>query len=572
MPIPHVFLPVKKGDYNIRPFEAHKRYEVTQANYSSSGYTVRQGVFSSIPTPISSSKANNDPLNTDGTYQHIIWQGINHLYYKFPYDPTATLEHFNRRYTYKGLFLTASLISAPTLDFGERIKKSSVQISNSFYGLYLNDDGYGNVYDSKHITSSFADRNKLVAYWGFNDLYKATKYGRGSSGRLQIPYQSNTFQPDTVSKGKNISISTGVPVGVDGERTGSGLQVDFNGQTSTIVTRTNKYMNFPEGNDFTLAFWARLPISQSMTESFSTNTLISKRGSVEKQFYGNFPHTNADGTTIITKFLSQSIVNETNPVYPFQIEVYNQEDTDNNGKLIFKRSNGVQTLTIESSASYAGVGHTHFAIVKSGSIVSLYVNGTLEDDLIDGTESSCSGSDVSGETSNDNLLIFGADNVSFSKAFSGSLDEVRLYSYGLPSSSIKSLAERTTGSLYQTSVVGNTFYKSGTTVISSPIDKYQHIFDGSWNYKYRNTHTIYEHEVLCRLKAGDANLSMNPTARKNFQSDELINDFTGSLLKPYITTIGLYNDKGELLAVGKLGQAIRKRDDVNMNFILRWDI
>ena len=42
-------------------------------------------------------------------------------------------------------------------------------------------------------------------------------------------------------------------------------------------------------------------------------------------------------------------------------------------------------------------------------------------------------------------------------------------------------------------------------------------------------------------------------------------------MKPYITTIGLYNDKSQLLAIGKLSQPIQKRDDIDMNFIVRWD-
>ena len=42
-------------------------------------------------------------------------------------------------------------------------------------------------------------------------------------------------------------------------------------------------------------------------------------------------------------------------------------------------------------------------------------------------------------------------------------------------------------------------------------------------------------------------------------------------MKPYITSIGLYNDKSQLLAVGKLSQAIQKRDDIDMNFVVRWD-
>jgi hypothetical protein len=40
---------------------------------------------------------------------------------------------------------------------------------------------------------------------------------------------------------------------------------------------------------------------------------------------------------------------------------------------------------------------------------------------------------------------------------------------------------------------------------------------------------------------------------------------------PYITTVGLYNDKGQLLAIGKLGTPIRKRDDVDLNIIVRFD-
>ena len=40
---------------------------------------------------------------------------------------------------------------------------------------------------------------------------------------------------------------------------------------------------------------------------------------------------------------------------------------------------------------------------------------------------------------------------------------------------------------------------------------------------------------------------------------------------PYITTIGLYDDKARLLAVGKCAQPIQKRDDIDMNFVVRWD-
>ena len=45
-----------------------------------------------------------------------------------------------------------------------------------------------------------------------------------------------------------------------------------------------------------------------------------------------------------------------------------------------------------------------------------------------------------------------------------------------------------------------------------------------------------------------------------------------SSFAPYITTIGLYNDAGQLLAIAKTANAIRKRPDVDMNFVIQIDL
>ena len=47
---------------------------------------------------------------------------------------------------------------------------------------------------------------------------------------------------------------------------------------------------------------------------------------------------------------------------------------------------------------------------------------------------------------------------------------------------------------------------------------------------------------------------------------------SGSTFAPYITTVGLYDDAGQLLAIGKLAQPIKKRSDVDMNFLIRLDL
>ena len=56
-------------------------------------------------------------------------------------------------------------------------------------------------------------------------------------------------------------------------------------------------------------------------------------------------------------------------------------------------------------------------------------------------------------------------------------------------------------------------------------------------------------------------------------TEETIATFaTGSLFKPFVTTIGLYNENRELLVVGKLGSPIRMSDETDTTFVLRWDV
>jgi hypothetical protein len=125
--------------------------------------------------------------------------------------------------------------------------------------------------------------------------------------------------------------------------------------------------------------------------------------------------------------------------------------------------------------------------------------------------------------------------------------------------------------MLQTNIVGNVFNKQGLAVISSPNYIYNNILQTPYTASYRSTVTTYEMNALVILDAGDFNMSLNPTLTRD-------NDITyygfvsGSNFGPYITTIGLYNDNGELLAIGKLAQAIQKRSDVDMNFLMRIDL
>jgi hypothetical protein len=88
---------------------------------------------------------------------------------------------------------------------------------------------------------------------------------------------------------------------------------------------------------------------------------------------------------------------------------------------------------------------------------------------------------------------------------------------------------------------------------------------------FKNNYTIYELEIRCVVGENEFNYSQNPTLQtgsfgdlKEFVKDE---DFT-----PYITTIGLYNEANELLAVAKLGQPIKKTKNTDTTFVIKFDM
>ena len=94
-----------------------------------------------------------------------------------------------------------------------------------------------------------------------------------------------------------------------------------------------------------------------------------------------------------------------------------------------------------------------------------------------------------------------------------------------------------------------------------------------YDLKFKNIHPIYENEYMCTVKANEYNFTHNISTRKikSDQKADLANFSTGSQFKPYVTTVGLYNENNELLIVGKLGQPVRMSDETDTTFVIRWD-
>ena len=151
--------------------------------------------------------------------------------------------------------------------------------------------------------------------------------------------------------------------------------------------------------------------------------------------------------------------------------------------------------------------------------------------------------------------------------------------------------------------IGNVFYSHGLIVITKLTqfnNLRQNVFS-EFSGSYKSTSTIYENEVLLIVGEDEFNVSTNPTAvistnvitgsisttfegiKKTTYSDNYqlpsFNEYeynssvdpTGSFIAPYITTIGLYDDNMDMVAVAKLATPIKSTPDLPVNFLIRFD-
>lgn len=115
---------------------------------------------------------------------------------------------------------------------------------------------------------------------------------------------------------------------------------------------------------------------------------------------------------------------------------------------------------------------------------------------------------------------------------------------------------------------------------------------------FKNNHVVYEQTVKCEVKDYEFNASYNPTLTTGsvgflFESasswmtgsslpdgtnkyytlpdNELKSFATASYFAPYVTTVGLYNDSGDLLAVAKMAQPLPLSNKTDLTILLKMD-
>lgn len=252
--------------------------------------------------------------------------------------------------------------------------------------------------------------------------------------------------------------------------------------------------------------------------------------------------------------------------YPFKIEL------NANKEIVYSIAGSTIFYSQITSSIAVSSSWTHIVCQKSGSNMQLYINGTLHasasNDLLINTFSPFT---ASARIDNTADVYLGGFSTNSSNLY-GVIDEVRIFNKSLTTANISSLNSRTEGgTLLQTATVGTVFDKQGLVVLSSPDYRYDNLIASPFTASYKSTVTIHEFSTIAKVDMGDFNMSTNLTLTRD--DDSTYFPFvSGSTFAPYITTIGLYDDSGQLLAIGKLAQPIRKRSDIDMNFLIRLDL
>ena len=129
---------------------------------------------------------------------------------------------------------------------------------------------------------------------------------------------------------------------------------------------------------------------------------------------------------------------------------------------------------------------------------------------------------------------------------------------------------------------GYVFYRQGLIVMTNTGSNNQHTFlgDGNWDYSsdrgftvnYKATKAVEEVSLLCHVGKDEFNTTTNSSVLESTSSFVRQGFVTASTFTPYITTIGLYNDDDEMVAVAKLGSPLKKSTITDLFINVKFDI
>jgi hypothetical protein len=521
---PTVFKKIDATDVNVNAFQTYKYWSITSGSSTSSMLPL-QGIYSdpnSLPA-LGTNLTYNDAANIDGSLQTVTYFSINHFYYKYKTEPLKTFGPTNLSRTSKNLYESASIFSFPQIKIGEGIKPGSFLFVGNFqspsvYGVgEYGSSFYGSSASGSVSISSDRYGNLIYDAYPTASIISEVKFYEGFNEYFDTSRITYTSTNVTYIPGIEYNSNAGI----------YGYQAQFDGTGYIKTTLDGLY---DRNHDYAVSFF------------------------IQAQ------NTGSESTIILTKSTSSL-----SPQYPFKIEL----DTSN--QIVFTVAGSTEFKAQITSSITVNSAEHHVVCQTTGSVMELWIDGTLHASasntlLID----TLSPFTASARIDNADPLFIGGYDSGY--GLTGTLDEIRIYNKSLSATEIGYLSDIDTDMTFmQTNHVGNVFSKQGIVVLSTPDYRFNFLMNNDYTISYRSTKTIYEMNVVAKIGSGDFNMSSNLTLTQD--DDQTYKSFvSSSTFSPYVTTVGLYDGSGQLLAVGKLAQPIRKLTDVDMNLLVRIDL
>jgi hypothetical protein len=141
------------------------------------------------------------------------------------------------------------------------------------------------------------------------------------------------------------------------------------------------------------------------------------------------------------------------------------------------------------------------------------------------------------------------------------------------------------GSVY----IGNIIYTHGLAILTTPEPIYGEDLsfwsqETNMTCSFSSSMTIYETQYKCTIRESEFNATLNPSAQVSGSINvvnsssfyipfdgTLANNVTGSYFNPYVTTVGLYDEAQNLLAIGKLSQPLPTSATTDTTILINLD-
>jgi hypothetical protein len=143
----------------------------------------------------------------------------------------------------------------------------------------------------------------------------------------------------------------------------------------------------------------------------------------------------------------------------------------------------------------------------------------------------------------------------------------------------------TSGSVEAGENVGNIIYPHGMAVLTNqnlPLSDITTLANVTCSFS--SSYTIYETQYKCTIRESEFNCTLNPSAQVSGSINvvnsssfylpfdgTLANNVTGSYFSPYVTTVGLYDEAQNLLAIGKLSQPLPTSATTDTTILINLD-